>query len=98
MFEVLEGGEVNENLHFSGPWDFILELIFYLWTSFGQPFGGLDAHLGPFLAPWRSRVPKLMYFDPPPGIPLGFYFRHILETKTQKTLQKHEKVGVWKRS
>ena len=42
------------------PRDVILDLILHPWSSFGQPFGALDAHLGPFWAPWRSRVPKLM--------------------------------------
>ena len=73
---------------FGGPWDLILELILYLWTSFGQPFGGLDAHLGPFLAPWRSRVPKLMNLDPPrapPGVPFWTHFGYPDAKDASKT-------------
>ena len=62
---------------FGGPWDLILELIFYLWTSFGQPFGGLDAHLGPFLALWRSRVPKWTFLGFPLGTSWGPFWTHF---------------------
>jgi len=53
------------------PRDVILDLILHPWSSFGQPFGALDAHLGPFWAPWRSRVPKLMIFGSPLGTSWG---------------------------
>ena len=50
---------------FGGPWDLILELILYLWTSFWKPFGGLDAHLGPFLASLEWQTGRLADHEDP---------------------------------
>ena len=68
---MLEGGEVNENLHVWGTLGLDFGAHFLPLDLILEPFGGLDAHLGPFLAPWRSKVPKLRYFDPPQGTPWG---------------------------
>ena len=95
---MLEIDEVGENLHFleaSG-----LHFGPHFWTS-GRHFGSLFEAWTPTWDPfWHFGGPGCQNgrFWGSLWAPPGVHFGHILGTKSQKKLQKHEKLGVWKRS
>ena len=94
IFECWRSMRLAKTFIFWRPRDLILDLIFGpldvvlgAWTPTWDPFwhfGGPGCQNGRF---WGS-------LWAPPGV----HFGHILDTKSQRKLQKHEKVGVWKRS